>query len=217
MALNSKTMKKKKLSYLIASILTCLFIAAVSFYSCEKEEILPNTLTDGGTTNKMGTDMPDPTKICGKAKELYLIAHDGAAIGKAIIFNDTKYFYVHFRCNDRYILGDAAMHISPISDQFPLDQNGNPLISEFDFKIKGLPLSSTRAIIVPISKLYGQSYVAASVQAKALRSEGKQTIFLTAWADGRSFGNTVKGKMFFYKKNTCTEVNGTFTQTEETH
>ena len=161
--------------------------------------------------------MPDPSKICGKAKEINLLADDGAIIGKTIIFNDTKYFYVHFKCNERYTLGDAAMHISPASDQFPIDPNGNPLISEFDFKIKGQPLSNTRAIIAPISKLYGQSYVAATVQAKSLRTNEKQSLFLTAWVDGRSFGNGLKGKMFLYKKNTCAVANGTYTQTEESN
>jgi hypothetical protein len=210
-------MKKKKLSYLIASLLLGLSIFSITFYSCEKENIVPNTSTDNSESYRSKSEMPDLSKICGSVKELNLLGENGEVVGTTLIFNDTKYFYVQFRCNGKYILGDAAMHISPTTDQFPMDLNGNPLISKFDFKIKGQPLSNVRAIIVPISKLYGQSYVAASVQARSYRSDAKQSFFITAWADGRSFGNSVKGKMFLYKRNACTEANGTFIQNESSN
>lgn len=208
-------MKTKKLTYVITALLAGITILSVSVFSCEKENIAPKTLTENITNQKMVSDLPDPGKICGSAKELNLVADNGSVIGKAVIFNDTKYFYVKFRCNNNYSLGDAAMHISPTSDQFPMDENRNPLISAFNHKIKGQSLSSTRSIIVPVSELYGQSYIAATVQAKSLHSNEKHSLFVSAWVDGRSFGNTVKGRVFVYKKQTCLETNGASNQMEE--
>lgn len=195
-------MKKKNLTYIILAGLTGLVAVCLSVYSCEKEVITPNS----AEKLKPGSSMPET--FCGKVMEKELVGENGAIIGTAVIFNDTKYFYVNMKSTNDYIFGDAAMHIATRPESIPVDQNRNPAVSEFDYKVKGQALSTNRSIIVPLSDMKGFSFVAVNVQAKALHSTEKHALFVSTWIDGREFGNTVKGRLFTYDKQECLTTEG---------
>lgn len=190
-------MKKKNLKYVLIAGLTGLIALSISVYSCEKEVITPNS------TSKAKPDNSSPKFYCGKTRELKLVGENGAIMGSAVIFNDTKYFYVNMKSYKDFMFGDAAMHVASRPEGIPVDQNRNPAISEFEYKIKGQALSTNRSIIIPLSSMKGLSYVAVNVQAKALHSAEKHAMFISTWVDGRQFGNTVKGRLFTYEKQEC--------------
>jgi hypothetical protein len=195
-------MKKRSLYYFFLAGVLGVIVAGVSVYSCEKEVITPNN------ADKMHPEVMDPKDYCGKTMEFKLVGENDAIIGSATVFNDTKYFYVKMKSSRDYVFGDAAMHIASRSDGFPLDLNGNPSLSLFKYKIQGQPLSTDRAIIVPLSSLNKLSYVTVNVQSKALHSTEKHSLFVSTWIDGRQYGNTVKGRVFTYQKQTCLTTEG---------
>lgn len=200
-------MKNKKFTYIILASLIGVIAVSLSVYSCEKEVITPNSGNElNSDRNKPGDPMPE--NYCGRTTELKLVADNGSVVGTALIFNDTKYFYVRMKSSNDFLLGDAALHVAPEVLGFPLDENKNPNVSLFKYKIKGQELSHERSIIVPLSDMKGLSYVAATVQAKALHSTEKHVMFVTTWIDGRQFGDSDKGRFFTYNKQECLTTEG---------
>ncbi len=200
-------MKNNRFTYVILASLAGLIAVSISVYSCEKEVITPNGLNElNSDRNKPGDPMPE--NYCGRTTELKMVADNGAVVGTALIFNDTKYFYLKMKSSKDFLLGDAAVHVAQKNYGIPLDENQNPDVSAFKYKIKGQELSHDRAIIIPLSDMKGLSYIAATVQAKALHSTEKHVMFVSTWIDGRQFGNTVKGRIFTYNKQECLTTEG---------
>lgn len=198
-------MKKSSLKYVIASLVLVFGIVVVSVYSCEKEVIVPNE--DSLRTSRTDADLtlPIPGSICGEIQQKTMITMGGQEVGIALIYNDSKYFYVELTTNRGYYMKDANMHICKNFNELPLDEKGNPNISEFTYSIYGKPLSTVRKFRVGLQEMDGVSTIAVAVQTKYLRKSNSKEDFEIAWIDGRRFGTTVPGRAFGYEKTVCLE------------
>lgn len=198
-------MKKSNLKYLFASVVVALGVVAVSVYSCEKEVITPNNLTTEGTEMKTDVNIPIPGSICGKIQQKGLIKVNDQEVGEALVYNDTKYFYVQLTTNRGYYMMDANMHICTKFEEIPVDKYSNPDISRFTYSISGKPLSTVRKFRVALTEMNGNSLVTVTVKTKYLRKGDDPIRFERAWVDGRSFGTTEPGRVFAYEKGLCLE------------
>lgn len=191
---------KKNLKYVFLTGLVALGVAAVSVYSCEKEVITPNS-----PENRSAEVLPDGA-ICGKMINKQLIRENGKVMGEALIYNDTKYFYVELTSNEKgYSFSDAYMHIASKAELMPVDAEGNVDISKFEYSITGRKLEATRKFRVPLSSLKKTAIVAVTAEAKHMNmGDNEHQEKLTVWIKGNEFGTgTNKGQMFKYKKQTC--------------
>jgi hypothetical protein len=132
---------KKNLKYVFAAGLVALGVSAVSVYSCEKEVITPNT----PELQSRSAEVLPAGDICGKMVNKELIRENGQVMGEALIYNDTKYFYVELTSKVKdYYFSDAYMHIASKGEMTPVDADGNIDLSKFEYSITGRKLEETR-------------------------------------------------------------------------
>lgn len=206
-------MKTSKLKYVLAAAVVAVGVTAVSVYSCEKEDINPTGLSSSELDSRaaqINITLPSPIKVCGEVKEEYIVSEKGK-IGKAIIFNDSKYFYVLLRTVKGYTITEAIMHAEGKSGLMPLNENKNPMISAFEYKTDVKPTTSLVKFQVPIAEIGKMSFVAVSIAAfdnTIVKSVGNDTPQLPenavrGWVDGRSYGANGVSRMFQYISNVC--------------
>lgn len=196
---------KKNLKYVFVAGVIALGAAAVSVYSCEKEVITPNS-----PANRSAEVLPDGD-ICGKMVNKQLIRENGKVMGEALLYNDTKYFYVELTSHDKgYSFSDAYMHIASKAELMPVDAEGNVDITKFEYSITGRKLEETRKFRIPLSSLKPTAVVAVTAEAKHMNmGDNEHQEKLTIWIKGNEFGTgDVKGQMFKYKKQTCWTQDG---------
>lgn len=196
---------KKNLKYVFAAGVIALGITAVSVYSCEKEVITPNS-----PENRSAVVLPDGD-VCGKMVNKQLIRENGKVIGEALLYNDTKYFYVELTSQEKgYYFSDAFMHIASRAELMPLDAEGSVDISKFEYSITGRKLEETRKFRVPLTSLKPKAVVAVTAEVKRMNmGDNDHQEKLTVWIKGNEFGTgEVKGQMFKYNKQTCWTQDG---------
>lgn len=198
-------MKKSSLKYVFATLVLTLGIVVISVYSCEKEVIVPNNISSTASRTDADLTLPIPGSICGEIQQKAMITMNGQEVGIALIYNDSKHFYVELTTNKGYYMKDANMHICKNFNELPLDEKGNPDIPRFTYSIYGKPLSTVRKFRVGLQEMSGVSSIAVAVQTKYLRKSNSQDDFEIAWIDGRKFGTTVPGRAFGYEKTLCLE------------
>jgi hypothetical protein len=209
-------MKSSKLKYALLASLAAIGITAVSVYSCEKEVITPNN-SISADTERMSTDLKftigDPTTVCGNVSEAYLITNEGRKVGKAFYYNDAHFFYLTMMTVRGYYMGTANMHIMRSPSEFPLNDQKNPAIGQFEYTINAPGLTNTRMFKVPIKDLVDMNYIAATVAVRMMRSseEAKDHEFnpelpdnsIRLWVDGRPQGANRNGRIFTFERTTC--------------
>jgi hypothetical protein len=196
---------KKNLKYVFLTGLVALGVAAVSVYSCEKEVITPNS-----PENRSATVLPSGD-ICGKMVNKQLIRENGKVMGEALIYNDTKYFYVELTSQEKgYYFADAYMHIASKAEFMPVDKRGNVNISKFEYSITGRKLEETRKFRIPLTSLKSKAIVAVTAEAKHMNmGDNEHQEKLTVWIKGNEFGTgEIKGQMFKYQRQTCFTQDG---------
>ena len=197
---------KKNLKYVFFTGLVALGVAAVSVYSCEKEVITPNSPENRSTSGVLPAG-----DICGKMVNKQLIRENGKVMGEALIYNDTKYFYVELTSQEKgYYFADAYMHIASRADLMPVDIEGNADISKFEYSITGRKLEETRKFRIPLSDLKPIAVIAVTAEAKHMNmGDNEHQEKLTVWIKGSQFGTGAnRGQMFKYQRQTCFTQDG---------
>lgn len=209
-------MKNSKLKYVLLASLAAVGITAVSVYSCEKEVISPNNEISADT-ERMASELKftigDPTTICGNVSENYLITDEGMKVGKAFYYNDAHFFYLTMMTVRGYYMGAANMHIMRSPSEFPLNDQKEPAVIQFEYRIDAPGLTNKRQFKVPMKDLVDLNYIAATVGVRILKSdaEAKDIEFkpeipdnmIRLWVDGRAQGANRKGRIFTFERTRC--------------
>jgi hypothetical protein len=212
-------MKTSKFKFALLSITIALGVTALSVYSCEKENITPEPLSDvevEQSVSELKLTIADPEQTCGAISERYLKTNSGKKVGKVFYYNDAKSFYVQLMTIRGYFLTNSFMHICNSTKGFPLNDQGNPAVNEFKYSITGGPLTNVQKFVIPIRDLEGKSFVAIASNVKLLR-QGEEKLnnqeignIIRIWADGSPFGENKLGRMFVYEKTECSLSNDHF-------
>lgn len=192
-------MKKSNFKFLLIAAILLSAVVGVSVYSCEKEVILPSQ-ESASKTNQDGF-VTEPGAVCGEIQEKNIFNRENEVIGQALVYNDTKYFYVVMSCFRGYNFNETYMQIDDKFGNFPLTDAGNPDITNFEYSILDRPASNTRKFRIPLTEIAGVSNltVAAMIQSTENR-EDKPTV---AWVDGKFYGAEKTGRTFVFSKTTC--------------
>jgi hypothetical protein len=211
--IKSTIMKTSKVKFVLAAALVAVGVTAVSVYSCEKEDVNPTGLSSSemdARAAEVQIDLPSPINVCGDVKEEYIVSEKGK-IGKAIIFNDSKYFYVLLRSSKGITISEAIMHAEGKSGMMPLNEEKNPKISAFEYRLDPKPNATLVKFQIPIAEIGKMSFVAISIAAidhTMVKSTGGAEPqlpdnVLRGWVDGRSYGANGVARMFQYHSNIC--------------
>lgn len=192
-------MKKSNFKYFFIAAVVVLGVVAVSVYSCEKQEFIPNTT--GSISNDPTRFVTEPGAICGEMVETNIVKADGRAVGTALIYNDVKYFYVIMTPNKGYLLGNSFMHVGSTIREIPADGNGNPVLRNYEYTIDAEPSSRFRKFRIPISEITGKNFVSVAVEAEKDVTDADKSF--TVWIDGQWMGDQQMGRTFVYTKEIC--------------
>jgi hypothetical protein len=211
---------KKNMKYVFLTGLVALGVAAVSVYSCEKETIVPNT----ESTSKKPEVLP-AGDICGKMMNKSIVKfHNmesdaiGKVYGEALIYNDTKYFYVELKSNDKNIyLTDAYMEIAKSPATIPTGEDMDAVLRQFKYHILNRPAAISRKFRVPLNELRNFNLIAVATKFKHMNNgsaESKDSGIL--WISGDRINNSSEGFAFDYKKQVCETVDGVEQTSDQT-
>jgi hypothetical protein len=206
-------MKSPKLKFIAAAAVVAVGITAVSVYSCEKESIHPVEISSDEMESRalqISMKPPSTLKLCGEIREEFIISPKGK-IGKVIMFNDSKYFYVLARTIKGFTISEAIMHAERKSGLMPLNSDKNPLLSAFEYKLDPKPNATLVLFQIPLAEIGRMSFVAvsiASINNTIVKSIGNESPtlpdnVLRGWVDGRSYGANGYARMFQYFSNIC--------------
>lgn len=196
---------KKNVKYVFVAGALALGITALTVYSCEKEVITPNS-----PENRSSVVLPDGD-ICGKMVNKQLIRENGRVMGEALLYNDTKYFYVELSSQEKgYYFADAYMHVASKPELLPVDKRGNVNIAKFEYSITAHNLQETRKFRIPLTSMKSKAIVAVTAEAKHMNmGDNENQEKLTVWIKGTEFGTgDIKGQMFKYQKQICWTQDG---------
>jgi hypothetical protein len=192
-------MKKSNFKYFLIATVVVLGIVAGTVYSCEKQQFVPNT------TEAISDDptrfVTEPGAICGKMVEKSVVRADGRAIGRALIYNDIKYFYVILTANRGYLLGNAYMHIGSAMKEIPADGEGNAILQNYEYTIDAEPSSTFRKFRIPIKDISGNNFISVAVESSKSTAPSEKPVIVCI--DGQFMGNDQKGRTFTYTKQIC--------------
>lgn len=192
-------MKKSNFKYFLIASVAVLGIVAVSIYSCEKQEFVPNTAES--ISNDPTRFITEPGAICGEMIEKNIVRSDGRAVGKALIYNDVKYFYVIMTPNKGFLLGNSFMHIGSTIREIPTNGDGNPVLRSYKYTIDAEPSSNFRKFRIPIVEITGKNFVSVAIEAEKNTTTAEKPF--TVWIDGQWMGNQQLGRTFVYTKQLC--------------
>lgn len=192
-------MKKSNLKYFIITTVAVLGMVAISVYSCEKQEFVPNT-TEGVSNDPTGY-ITEPGAICGEMIEKKIVKVDGRAVGQALVYNDTKYFYVIMTANKGYLFSNTYMHVGSSVKEIPTDGNGNPILENYEYTIDSKPSSTFRKFRIPLKEITGNNFVSVAIDAES--NTTKPVKPYKVWIEGQLMGNKNLGQMFIYAKQIC--------------
>lgn len=199
-------MKRSNVKYLILASVAAVGMIAVSMYSCEKENIIPNDqLEKNSSSEEMGAK---PQTICGKVIEKQVLDSKGKVVGKATIYNDNDNFHVILTADKGFYFQDAFMHICDEFSQLPVSRDNLPLVESFNFSIKGESASTVRRFELPVDKLKAQSFVSIAAYVTRHQQQEQDGKSQLVWVDGKHFGASGTGNVFIYKKGICLTTQG---------
>jgi hypothetical protein len=197
-------MKKSNLKFFLIAAVLVLGVVVVSVYSCEKQTFVPQT-TDS-VSNDATRFITEPGAICGEMTEKLILKADDRAVGQALVYNDTKYFYVIMTPNKGYLLGNAFMEVGRDMKEIPSDGNRNPILSEYSYTIDSKPSSTFRKFRIPVSELTGNNFVSVAVEAVSSKASLNKSFMV--WVEGEFMGTEQKGRIFTYTKQVCKTTPG---------
>lgn len=209
-------MKTSKLKYVLIASLAAVSITAVSVYSCEKEVITPVNEISADTersATQLKFTVADPSTVCGVVSEEYLVTNEGRKVGKAFYWNDAHNFHLIMLTVRGYEMSAANMHIMQSPAEFPLNDQKNPAIDKFEYRIDAPGYTHKREFVVPMKDLVERNYIAATVSVKMIKDITTERDIeinpeipgnmIRLWVDGRSQGVNRKGKIFIFERTRC--------------
>lgn len=179
-------------------------LGGLSMYSCEKESISPNPTT----IHQEKTTRPIEG-YCGDVMQKSIIFNsNNEEVGQALVYNDTRYFYVEINSWSDYLIEDAYLFIGTNRNQIPLDKFNNPDPSAYTYSIEGKPLNNIRKFRIPLSDMPGQSILSCAIEMRKPKNKGVATGEEYAWIDGFFIGASIRGRYFGYDKQICRTTQG---------
>lgn len=198
-------MKKSNLKFIFVAIGIAIGVTAVSVYSCEKQDFTPKTaeaISDDPTRF-----ITEPGAVCGKMIEKRVLTANNKHIANALIYNDTKYFYVILTSTKGFYILDTYMEIADKVGEIPMDQEGNVMYKDFEYSIVNKAPSTMRKFRIPIQDINGYSF--GSIAVEVSNNPNRPNPRIVGWVDGKFIGSEVAGRIFPYTKQICLTDNGT--------
>ena len=192
-------MKPSNLKYLFIAAGVALGVTAISVYSCEKQQFTPNTAE--AVADDPTKFITEPGAICGEMIEKSLVDQRGKAIGQAIVYNDTKFFYVIATPLKGFLFDKAYMHITDLVDEMPVSTSGDIELEKYEYHILNRPTSTLRKFRIPLGEIGAHSIVSVAIDVVSSKIEARPNRLFTAYVDGRLLGNN--GRMFAYERQNC--------------
>ena len=198
-------MNHTRFRFLIASTFFAAGIAAVSVYSCEKENFTPglSSTTDDVEIKKVVM----PADFCGELISKPVLDAHGSVVAESMIYNTDKYLIVSiYAQNGRYI-EDVYMNICKTFDEIPMNDWGNPLYDSFNFKILGKKLCNIRTFQVPLKQVPRTAMISVMAEVRPLiptsMSDKQDSRVSRAWIEGKIYGGDQKGRVFMHSYTYC--------------
>lgn len=205
-------MKKSK-NYLFGTAIIALGAFGTFFLSCEKDEIVPNEFTPKAQYQELNTpergentesvivaeELPDN---CGKPVYRNMVTQGGIRVGKAEIYNDSKFFYIAIRSARSWYIGKSYAHIAYDMKRFPLDKFGNPDYQRFDYINENSKPKDEVYFKIPYKDIALKQFLN-SVMCEVFTLPDRPGEKMHAWIQGRPYGETMEGKIFVYSTKTC--------------
>lgn len=211
-------MKKRK-RYLFGTAIVGMMACGMFFFSCEKDEIVPNQFTpqaameeNNGSFKGENEEKGTITVLrdnCGVMISRPLVTQGGISVGKAIIYNDKVNFYVKLITKRDYYIGKAYAHIAYDVNRFPLDKKGNPYYARFDYQELNPKPKNELYFKIPYEKIELRQFLS-SVMCEVFSLPDRPGIKMHAWIQGRPYGETIEGKIFAYSTKTCRKIDNGF-------
>ena len=174
----------------VASIALSLF----SFLSCEKE----NSITF--KKNEL-EQMPERGTTCGTIEQKDILNETNDVIGTALLFNNSKNFYIELTLPDSLSILNCYLHSSLNLYDFPVDSNYNLNWNNFNHIFQFTRLNNFNRIIIPLNELPNRSYLAIAIEYG--KYENQKSIKNILWVDGIRFGSSIRGRITAYDKKSC--------------
>ena len=195
-------MKNKNVRNLLIGAVVIVAGVAVTMYSCEKENITP-TEEVTGEVQELKSILPHPQEICSEVINHKIVRNNKEKVGEAYMYNNAENFYLILFANEGHFFRDAYLDLENSYETFPLNSDGNPAFTSFDYQVTGKPLSNVRRFEIPIEKMNDAKYMSAVVQVRHSRYNGVKE---RAWVHGgRTYGDSQKGRIFIYNVEDCSQ------------
>lgn len=192
-------MKNSKIKWLISGGIVAVTILSISVYSCEKQESLQYT------TVEISEDplkfITEPGAICSAITKKTVLNAQGRQVADAYLYNDAKNFYLIFAALKGHYLGNAYLHISEKSTDFPLDDQQNVDLEKYEYVIMPGKMAPLRKFRIPIDEISGYNYMSAAVV--VCTEQNRPTGENVSWVDGKYLGGEYPAKVFQYTKGIC--------------
>lgn len=210
--------------YFILSAILGIGVLGASFYSCEKDEIVP--LTE--RTTPVVNDHEQKTGVYPGVPEEYLQFQDdleldencgrtivkplnvrGVKVGSVKIYNDEKSYIVEIESTDNYRLKRGFMHIAYGMSDFPLTEKGNPDYRRFTYNNRNPEEKEKMKFVVPLRFIKERFFLTSlvceviNVRIKPDTQPEPTGKVLLGWVKGLKYGDTQPGTAFLYKKQNC--------------
>jgi hypothetical protein len=198
-------MNHSNFRFLIASTFFAAGIAAVSVYSCEKENITPGlSSTSNGVEIKK---VVMPADFCGELINKPVLDAHGSVVAESMIYNTDKYLTVSiYAQNGRYI-EDVYMNISKTFDEIPLTDWGTPKFGSFNFKIIGKKLCNIRTFQIPLKQVPRTAMITVMAEVRPIiptsSSDKEESHIAQAWIEGKIYGGDEIGRVFMHSYTYC--------------
>lgn len=207
---------KSNAKYFIAAVLIAIGAIGVSFYSCEKEEITPNEYTpspdpaelesDADNTMRVEAvediDMPEVGENCGKVFSKKLMAAGNETVGNVAVYNDGENYIVQIGAARGWYFGRAYAQIAYAMAKFPLDREGNPDYTHYDYAEKDPAQKKVVEFKIPLDQIKLDNFLT-SVACEVTSDPERPGKRMIAWVEGAEFGATIPGTAYLYKKQPC--------------
>jgi hypothetical protein len=211
-------MKQRK-RYLFGSAIAMVLSCGLFFFSCEKDEVLPNAYTPQaemqennnpfkGENEEKGiiTELRDN---CGQMVQRALITSNGAYVGKAVIYNDLENFHIKLIAGRDLAFGRAFAHIAYDKLKFPLDKRGNLWYEKFDYRNDNAKPKREVYFKIPYENIALKQFLS-SVMCEVYSFPNRPGPKQHAWIEGRPYGDSVEGRIFAYTTKPCRVIDGGF-------
>ena len=208
--------------YFIAAVILLIGVVGVSFFSCEKEEIVPNMTTpsedptqleaDAGNTIRVepieDIDMPELGENCGKVFTKKLKAAGNETVGNVIVYNDDEVYRVQISATRGWYFGRAYAQIAYDMAKFPLDRDGNPDYTHFDHAVKDPQQKKVVEFNIPFSRIELEQFMT-SIAVEVTSDPERPGKRMIGWVEGKEYGAKQPGTAFIYKRHPCLTIDGT--------